>query len=714
MPWCLNPDCANPQNPDGIKFCQNCGTELIPLLRGHYRVVNVLSTEGGFGRTYLAEDIDKLDEKCVVKQFAPKLQGTSGLKKAIELFQEEAKRLQQLGEHRQIPQLFAYFEEENNLYLVQEYIDGQNLSQELKSQSRYSESKIRQFLIDLLPVLKFIHECDVIHRDIKPQNIIRRHSDQRLFLIDFGASKQLTATVHNSIGTTIGSHGYSPIEQMQGGEAYPASDLFSLGATCFHLLTGVVPYQLWMHQGYSWVSSWQKYLQEPVSSKLVEILNKLLQIDYHQRYQSADEVIKDLAPQPAVGIAATSTLLIPPPTPSTPSSVAKAQLPQAVPATRIPRIQIPPTQPPVSQTQRQKHRHLLLLGAVVALLGLGGIIYLQYNLFANNNNSKKTDINPTSIPNNTPLITTGINQTQNNQSNQENTYTAQVLKKHSSAVNSVAINTNNTMLASGSGDKSIKIWNLGTGEVVRTLEGHSDWVWSVAFSPESQILASSSRDKRIILWDIATGKKIRILQGHTDGVPSIAISRDGKALVSGSRDNTIKIWELQTGQQVKTLKGHIDSINSVAISPDNTTIVSGGSDKTVKLWNPVTGEVIKTLKGHKAAVVSVAISPDGKTLASASVDKNVKLWDMTTGKEIHTFVGHSEAVVSVAFRPDGKVLASGSFDGTIKLWNLETKQAITTLKQDSAYVYSVRFSPDGKTLASGRADTSINIWNLSQ
>jgi WD40 repeat protein/tRNA A-37 threonylcarbamoyl transferase component Bud32 len=708
MPWCLNPDCANPQNPDGIKFCQNCGTELIPLLRGHYRVVNVLSTEGGFGRTYLAEDIDKLNEKCVVKQFAPKLQGTSGLKKAIELFQEEAKRLQQLGEHRQIPQLFAYFEEENNLYLVQEYIDGQNLSQELKSQSKYSESKIRQFLIDVLPVLKFIHGCDVIHRDIKPQNIIRRHSDQRLFLIDFGASKQLTATVQNSIGTTIGSHGYSPIEQMQGGEAYPASDLFSLGATCFHLLTGIVPYQLWMHQGYSWVSSWQKHLQEPVSNKLVEILDKLLQIDHHKRYQSADEVIKDLAPQPALGIAATTTLLIPPPTPS---AIAKAQFPQAVPATKIPPIQIPPTQPPVSQVSKQKHRYLLLLGTVVALFGLFGIIYMQYNLFANNNNPKKTNINPNPVPNNTPSIKTGINQTQNNQ---RTTYIAQVLKQHSSAVNSVAINANNTMLASGSGDKSVKIWNLQTGEVVRTLEGHSDWVWSVAFSPDSQILASSSRDKRIILWDIATGKKIRTLQGHTDGVPSIAISRDGKALVSGSRDNTIKIWELQTGQQVKTLKGHIDSINSVAISPDNTTIVSGGSDKTVKLWNPVTGEVIKTLKGHKAAVVSVAISPDGKTLASASVDKNVKLWDMTTGEEIHTFVGHSEPVVSVAFRPDGKVLASGSFDGTIKLWNLETKQAITTLRQDSAYVYSVRFSPDGKTLASGRADTSINIWNLSQ
>jgi serine/threonine protein kinase len=300
MLCCLNPDCQNPLNPDGNQQCRSCSTPLIPLLRGRYRVINLLSDEGGFSRTYLAEDIDKLNEPCVVKQLAPKLQETSALKKAVELFKEEAKQLQQLGQHHQIPTLLAYFEQDKYLFLVQQYIEGQNLLKELQTQGTYSESKIRELLLDLLPVLEFIHQRGVIHRDIKPQNIIRRESDRRLVLIDFGASKQLTATVQTKIGTTIGSHGYTAIEQMQDGKAYPASDLFSLGATCFHLLTGVSPSKLWMQHGYSWVNHWQRYLNQPSQGrtisrlKLPKVLDKLLKVDFQERYQSADEVLKDV------------------------------------------------------------------------------------------------------------------------------------------------------------------------------------------------------------------------------------------------------------------------------------------------------------------------------------------------------------------------------------------------------------------------------------
>ena len=146
MLCCLNPDCPNPENPDGISYCQSCGTQLIPLLRGHYRVIQLLSNEGGFGITYLAEDADKLNESCVVKQLAPKTQQIKVLNKAVELFEEEAKRLQELGKHPHIPTLLAYFKQDNYLYLVQEFIDGQNLLQELQQRVTYSETEIRKLL----------------------------------------------------------------------------------------------------------------------------------------------------------------------------------------------------------------------------------------------------------------------------------------------------------------------------------------------------------------------------------------------------------------------------------------------------------------------------------------------------------------------------------------------------------------------------------------
>ncbi|MEH2048891.1 tetratricopeptide repeat protein [Nostoc sp.] len=295
MICCLNPDCHNPPNSDRTMFCFNCGTGLV-VLRNRYRPIKSLGG-GGFGKTYLAEDIDKLNEYCVIKQFAPQVQGTAALKKATELFEQEAKQLQQLGNHRQIPTLLAYFNQDNRLYLVQEFIDGQNLLDELKQQGIFNQQKVRELLLDLLDILKTVHQQQVIHRDIKPENIIRR-SDGQLVLIDFGASKQLTATVMTQIGTTIGSFGYASLEQMQGGKAYPASDLYSIGATCFHLLSGIHPWELWQRQGYGWVVSWRQYLQQPVSEDLGRILDRLLQEEYQQRYQSAAEVLQALNSEP--------------------------------------------------------------------------------------------------------------------------------------------------------------------------------------------------------------------------------------------------------------------------------------------------------------------------------------------------------------------------------------------------------------------------------
>ncbi|MFK0731880.1 MAG: protein kinase [Gloeotrichia echinulata GP01] len=287
---CLNPECHNPPVPEHTKFCPNCGVTLVTL-RNRYRPIKLLGG-GGFGKTYLAEDIDKLNEKCVIKQFAPQISGTNAFQKAKELFLQEAQQLQKLGEHSQIPTLLAYFEENSRLYLVQQFIDGENLLEELEKQGIFSESQIRALLQDLLTTLKVVHEYDVIHRDIKPENIMRRLSDGKLILIDFGASTQLQGTVRT--GTVIGTPVYASLEQMRHGKAYPASDLYSLGVTCFHLLTGVHPWDLWQEDGYGWVKNWRNYLQKPINSDLGRILDKLLQKDYQQRYQSAQEVLLDL------------------------------------------------------------------------------------------------------------------------------------------------------------------------------------------------------------------------------------------------------------------------------------------------------------------------------------------------------------------------------------------------------------------------------------
>ena len=310
MICCINPDCEKPENPDGHTYCISCGLELVPILRNRYRMIEFLGA-GGFGRTYLAKDIDKLNQRCVVKQLAPNAQGTCAMNKAVELFKQEARQLQQLGEHPHIPFLDAYFEQDNYLYLVQQFVDGDNLFKLLQNQGIWQESQVKQLLLELLPVLKFIHEQKIIHRDIKPENIMCRRSDGLLVLIDFGASKQLSGTVLSKPGTLIGTKGYTPLEQMQGGEAYPASDLFSLGATAFHLLTGIYPYGLWTEHGYSWTANWQQHLKKPIDTELALILSKLLAKDIQQRYQSADEVLRDFQRQSKQTPTPTSTRTIP-------------------------------------------------------------------------------------------------------------------------------------------------------------------------------------------------------------------------------------------------------------------------------------------------------------------------------------------------------------------------------------------------------------------
>ncbi|MGH2416292.1 MAG: protein kinase domain-containing protein, partial [Microcystaceae cyanobacterium] len=244
---------------------------------------------------------------------------TSTVQKAVELFTQEAMRLDELGKHPQIPELLAYFTQDDRQYLVQEFIDGLNLAQELEQKGAFSETQIRQLLNDLLLVLQFCHARQVIHRDIKPENIIRRTTTQssngNLVLVDFGAAKEATYTALNRTGTSIGSPEYVAPEQIRG-KAIFASDIYSLGVTCVHLFTQRSPFDLYDINNDAWI--WRQYLTSPVSHELSGILDKMLESIPVRRYQTVDEVLKDLKQKQQS--ASTPVISVKPVTPSTPIS----------------------------------------------------------------------------------------------------------------------------------------------------------------------------------------------------------------------------------------------------------------------------------------------------------------------------------------------------------------------------------------------------------
>ena len=272
-------------------------------LAGRYKLTRILGA-GGFGQTYLAIDTHQRQvggasipviNQCVVKQLQPASQDANFLSVARRLFDTEVKTLERLGSHKQIPQLLNSFEEDNEFYLVQEYIEGQSLEDEIKELGHLNESDIVALLEDVLPVLQFIHGHRVIHRDLKPDNLIRRRDNGKIVLIDFGAVKEIRTKLmtgeQTGLTIGIGTQGYTPSEQLSGKPRY-SSDIYALGMTAIHALTGKPPTDL--PEDFSSLDPrWQDYAE--VSPALTILLNKMIRHYIYQRYSSVEDVMHDLS-----------------------------------------------------------------------------------------------------------------------------------------------------------------------------------------------------------------------------------------------------------------------------------------------------------------------------------------------------------------------------------------------------------------------------------
>ncbi|TBR60466.1 serine/threonine protein kinase [Westiellopsis prolifica IICB1] len=293
-------------NNGSNRFCTQCG-EPLPIhqeeiIAKRYKIIKLLG-QGGFGRTYLAEDMKKSAQRCVLKEFAPQVEEEQNLKKAKELFEREASVLKKL-QHPQIPRFHASLQAKignhDFFFLVQDYVEGENyldlLEERLNKSQSFSEEEVITLLQQMLPVLSYIHSQNVIHRDISPDNLIWRHADKLPVLIDFGGVKQLPAsqgfwfTQMGGIRTILGKKGYAPEEQLRQGKAFPNSDLYSLAVTALVLLTAKEPQKLYDSYQGNW--DWGKEIK--VNPNLEAVLKKMLAYKPSDRYQNANQVLKDL------------------------------------------------------------------------------------------------------------------------------------------------------------------------------------------------------------------------------------------------------------------------------------------------------------------------------------------------------------------------------------------------------------------------------------
>ena len=614
------------------------------VLTGRYEVVKLLG-RGGFGETHLA--IDRFlpaHPRCVVKRLLPH-QAIADVN--LRLFNREAEILYQLGEHPQIPALQAHFEQDGAFYLVQDYIEGHDLTQEIRAGVKWEESMVIQLLIEILEILTFVHSKNIIHRDLKPANVMRRHSDHQLVLIDFGSVKQLTGQPteeSNQPGWTIGinSQGYSPLEQLEG-RPQLSSDIYAVGMIGIHALTAMLPSTL-PRDPRSYEVAWRDLTQ--ISDTFAAVLGRMVVLNVSQRYPSAVEAL-----------AALKTLQNP--SRQNLSNTAETQPTSTVAPTRSPRLgflrSLLPRRQPVLKvtTQLQRSFPAHTGGVRAASLTSNGQTLIS--------SGSDRLIKVWDLSTERQLLT---------------------LQGHGAAVNDLELDRTGHLVLSASEDKTVRIWQIPSGEERFLLRLGSEWATQVVISPDTQTAITSCNDNTLKFWHVGTqntGELLKSLQGHQGLITSLGLSHDGELLVSGSEDRTLRLWQPHKAQLLTVLRGHQEGVNCLAMSTPwmelplsaQQLIVSGSSDQTIRLWDGQQGTELRILKGHTGRVTVLALHPSGMILASGGSDQVIKLWDLAKGTELISLRGHRGIISSLAFSASGKRLVSGSWDGTLKIWAVD-------------------------------------------
>lgn len=619
MSYCPNPVCAQPQNDRHASVCADCGTLLV--LGDRYRLLRPIG-QGGFGATFLAVD-ETLPgrDRCVVKQFLPQLQGRDTASKAAALFQEEADRLAALGDHPQIPQLLDRFSQADYQYLVQEWIDGQTLEAELAEQGPFGEAQIWAVLKAILPILDFIHGFRVIHRDVKPANLIRRYGDRRLFLVDFGASKYATGTALARTGTVIGSAGYAAPEQAMG-KAVFASDLYSLGVTCLHLLTGQHPFDLYSVAEDDWV--WSAYVSSPVSDRLGRVLNRLIERPISRRYATASEVLEDIRR-------------------SRPRSLLPSDRPTGWRCSRI-------------FAGHEGSITAIALSADGAMLASGSRdqsikLWALYTGKLIHSFEGRSLWNP---------------------------------EGHSAPVRSLAFTADGQRLVSGAADGSVRLWDVVRCRGLGQLPVQSWGVTAIALGSQpassQEHLAIGSEDGTLQLWDLENRQPWATVRGSPFAV--LQFSQDGRLLVGGG-DRTVRLWQVTdpppTLQLCNTLKAvpqranPMDTVQAIALSQDRQWLVTAAG-QMLRLWNVEQGRCSQTILAHRAPIHGVALSANGQFLASGGEDSLIQLGRWDEERQCFQSAGRLKtpwAINALVFSPDGYGLISAGADETLQLWQYE-------------------------------------------
>jgi len=539
-------------------------------------------------------------------------------------------------------------------YIVMQLISGESLEQRLAREKQLPLREIVRIGMQAAHGLAAAHAQGLIHRDIKPGNILLEPPHDRVKLTDFGLARVEEDVKLTRTGFVSGTPLYMAPEQAMGHDPDPRSDLFSLGAILYEMCAGRPPFA---------GNSALAILKQITDAKHVPLREVNPRIP--DWFASTIDHLLEKKPADRIQTAAQLAELL--------------DFQWALLKTTSDDV---PTVCAIEQ-RKQKVRNRWIAagigGAFLALGMLGGMLF--------NKGKAVSSAEPIAV-----------------------------LSANSGPVWSVAFDDAGKNVAMGVEDGTVRVFDLSTKSVKSSWKAHVGFVWRVRFLPDGETIATAGDDSLVKLWKPAESKPYRTF-AHTNAVRGLARSADGR-LFAADRGGDLRAWSMAApaagGAEAKPLASvhQEDSLFTVAVSPNDETVATAGSDKVVRLFNAKDLSSKLVLEGHAGPVYGLSFHPDGRRLASVGWNKTIHIWDTAAGAPLKKWDGHDNDIWAVAYSPDGTKLATGSADNSVKLWDAETGELLATFLGHDNSVHSLSFDKTGKQLATGGRDGAVRIWKI--
>ncbi len=547
-------------------------------------------------------------------------------------------------------------------YLVMQLVSGETLEERLNRVKQMPAREIIRIGLQASQGLVAAHAQGLIHRDIKPGNILLEPPNDRVKLTDFGLARVVDDVKLTRTGFVTGTPMYMAPEQALGEEADPRSDLFSLGAILYEMSVGQPPFK-----GNSALAILRQIaetnpqpireINPAIPSWLADTIEQLLAKKPEDRIQSA-ALLAELFEYEWTLMKATSDEV---------PTVCKDEL----------------------RAIHTRHRRITMgIGAAFLVFGvLGGMFF-----------ASRPKIIPVMV---TPTEAAPVSSAE----------PVAVLSANAGTVWSVAFNPSGDTVAMAVEDGSVRLWDWATESVKSTFPAHRGVVWSAQFSLSGERLATAGDDGLVKIWKVGESEPVQTFE-HANAVRGMALSHDGRSLYSGVRDGHVLAWSFDNPEKPRAEMQQSGAVYSVVISPNDETIATAGTDKTVRLWNAQTLAQKLPLEGHTGPVYALAFNHDGRRLASVGWDRTIRIWDTSNGKSVRTWEAHDGDIWAVAFSPDGTKIATGGHDGIVKVWDANSGSLLDRYLGHKIAIHAVAFNQAGTMLASGGRDGSVRVWKL--